>query len=218
MSKRTEMREKRQRAQRTQRIVWIGLFAVLVVALAALFILPNLPKSRPPVNGLSMGDPNAPVQIQEFADFQCPGCGYYYLNVEPEIVKKYIKPGKVYYTFTPLSFLGNESVQAAKAAYCANEEGKFWDFHDKLFGSQNGENQGAFADTNLLGFAEDVRIKDMDAFKQCLASDKYDQQLADNDQLSQDLSVTSTPAFIVNGQLTPLDQLESAIDTILASQ
>src|SRR3989337_1514537 len=85
------------------------------------------------------GDANAPITIIEFSDFQCPYCGRYATQVGPQIDEQYINDGKVRMGYWHVAFLGEESQWAAEAAECAADQDAFWEYHDKLFNSQNGE-------------------------------------------------------------------------------
>ncbi len=96
-----------------------------------------------------------------------------------------------------LAFLGQESQWAAEASECADEQGKFWEYHDKLFESQNGENQGAFAKDKLKGFAADLKL-DTAKFDSCLDSGKYTTIVQQESQMISQLGVQSTPTFLVN--------------------
>ncbi len=99
------------------------------------------------------------------------------------------------------AFLGPESQWAAEASECAGDQSEdaFWAYHDKLFNSQNGENQGAFSKDNLKRFASDLGL-DSQAFNQCLDSGKFTQIVQTETQNAQALGVRSTPSFIVDGQ------------------
>ncbi len=96
-----------------------------------------------------------------------------------------------------LAFLGDESQWAAEASECADEQGKFWEYHDKLFASQSGENQGAFAKDKLKKFAADLNL-DTTKFNACLDSGKFTQVIKDETQMAGSLGVQSTPTFLVN--------------------
>lgn len=207
-------KEKRRRATR-QRYLWLGIVSILAVAFAAVLIsLSNRavgeiraanPIDRPQVNRNSMGDPNAPVKVEEFSDFQCPYCRLFHEEEEPSIVENDIQTGKVYFTYTPFSFLdGNsasgESKDSAQAAYCAADQEKFWEYHDLLFANQNGENIGDFTSKRLFAFADQLGL-DANAFKSCFNSQKYRQQVLDDLARGHSLGVTATPSFVVNGKL-----------------
>ena len=111
----------------------------------------------------------------------------------------YVKTGIVRFGYQHFAFLGPESRTAAIASECADEQGKFWDYHDKLFASQGGENQGAFSSDKLKKFAADLKL-DTAKFNACLDSGKY-ASVVDNETASlQAMGVQSTPTFLVNGQ------------------
>ena len=97
-----------------------------------------------------------------------------------------------------MAFLGEESQWAAEASECAADQDKFWEYHDKLFASQNGENQGAFSKDNLKKFAADLKL-DAAAFNECLDTGTYSQTVQMQTSTANQLGVNSTPAFIVNG-------------------
>lgn len=96
-----------------------------------------------------LGDPNAKVTVVEFADFQCPFCKQTFTTVEPNLIKDYVKTGKIKYAFQNYPFLGQESTITAEGAYCANDQGKFWAYHNYLYSHQGQENTGQFTKVNL---------------------------------------------------------------------
>ncbi len=144
------------------------------------------------------GDPNAPVTILEFSDFQCPYCGRFFAQVEPEINRRYVESGQVRVGYIHFAFLGPESLWAAEASECAADQDAFWEYHDKLFSSQNGENKGAFSKDNLKGFAADLKL-DTETFNQCLDSGKYTRYVQSQVDFGRQIGVQSTPTFLVNG-------------------
>ncbi|MBI2758924.1 MAG: DsbA family protein [Chloroflexi bacterium] len=164
------------------------------------------------------GDPNAPVTIIEFGDFQCPFCGRFFAQTEPQMNEQYIQSGKVRFGYFNFSFLGPESNWAAEAAECASDQNKFWEYHDKLYNSQSGENQGAFNKDNLKKFAQDLGF-DTQAFNNCLDSGKYTSLVQADTQASSALGVQSTPTFLINGQTVigaqPFQVFQQAIDPLL---
>jgi len=256
MSKRQEMRENRQRQQRTQRIFIIIGIVVVGAAIVLALILSNQPGAPQPVGAItlpkvvaypqanfnSMGDPNAPVKIVEYSDFQCPYCATFVNETESQLIESYIKTGKVY--FTSRSF-GNfvsdninkqagtdnrESENAAKAAYCAGDQNKYWEYHDILYANQNGENEGGFARARLEAFAEKIGL-DLNAFKTCLDTNKYAEQMT-RDAQDGVKDITSspgydknngygTPAFIINGKLLdgaqPFNVFQKEIEAALTA-
>ena len=124
----------------------------------------------------------------------------------------------VYWQF---AFLGDESKWAAEASECANDQGKFWEYHDYLFDHQNGENLGTFSKDNLKGFAATLGL-DANTFNQCLDSGKYTDIVAQDTSIAQTIGVRSTPTFVVNGQpivgAQPYDTFAQAFDSLLNQQ
>jgi protein-disulfide isomerase len=215
MSKRQIIKERRKKRAQTNRILIIlGILAV--IALFATFFILNAQGGFPErkiVDGLTAGDPNAPIIVVEYADFQCPACQNVFTILEPTIIKDYINTGKVFYTFEPFSFVGPESYRAGEAAYCASDQGKFWEYHDLLFKNWAGENQGAFSDENLFKFASQIDFN-QDAFAECFNSGKYTQKVIDKASEASAAGITSTPTFLVNGQVVLSSNLLAVLDNL----
>ena len=119
-----------------------------------------------------------------------------------------------------MAFLGEESAWAAEASECAADQDAFWEYHDKLFDSQSGENQGAFTKENLKTFAADLKL-DTAQFNECLDSGKYTQAVQEQTSAAQQLGVRSTPAFVINGVpligAQPFDAFQQVIEAELGS-
>jgi len=117
------------------------------------------------------------------------------------------------------AFLGTESFWAAEASECAAEQDAFWEYHDLLFDRQAGENQGAFKKENLKQFAVDLEL-DTQAFNECLDNGKFSTQVQTESSNARSLGVTSTPAFVINGQAIlgaqPFEVFEQVIEQELA--
>ena len=111
----------------------------------------------------------------------------------------YVQTGVVRFGYLHFAFLGPESQWAAEASECAAEQDAFWEYHDQLFDSQSGENQGAFSKDNLKQFAADLGLDTQD-FDACLDSGKYASTVEGETQTVQSLGVRSTPTFLVNGR------------------
>jgi protein-disulfide isomerase len=212
MNRRPEIRERRKREKRRQRLTFVLIVLGAVGLVAAALIYSSLapvgdfvsitPIARAPTDGLQIGDPAAPVLVELFEDFQCPGCKAFTDSVEPQLLEAYVTTGQARLVFRQYPFIGAESLQAAYASMCANEQGRFWDYHDMLFANQVGENRGAFADRRLLAFAEDLGL-DMDAFRTCFNDQTYETEIAQDLQAGQQAGVRSTPTVMVNGEIVP---------------
>src|SRR5512136_1838566 len=123
-------------------------------------------------------------------------------DVERQLEDTYVKTGKMKFVYRHMAFLGNESQWAAEASECASEQGKFWEYHDKLFASQKGENQGAFSKDNLKKFAADLKL-DTAKFNQCFDSGKYADKIKQSNAAAQQLGVSGTPTVFVSGVYIP---------------
>jgi len=167
-----------------------------------------------------IGDPNATVTIVEFADFQCPYCGRFASGAGRQIDLLYIQTGKVRLGYQHFAFLGQESFWAAEASECANDQEAFWPYHDLLFASQNGENQGAFSKDNLKKLAASLNL-DTTAFNTCLDSGKYTELVQSESNAARVLGVRSTPTFLVNGQpligAQPFEVFQQYIEGLLGA-
>jgi protein-disulfide isomerase len=233
MSKRGEIRERRRRGRSQQRTIAI----VAIVAVAAVFtfllILPSLrpvgsfvkitPPARDQAQGTNLGDPQAPVTVVVFEDFQCPACMQYSQTIEPQVIASYVDTGKVYYQFKNWAFIGPESLQAANAAMCAADQNRFWDYHDILFANHTAENVGDFTDQRLTAFAESLGL-DMNAFGACFKDNPHAAEIQQSYAEGQNMGVTGTPSVFVDGtQVAPgyiptYDLLSQAINAALAGK
>lgn len=146
-----------------------------------------------------LGEEKAKIQIVVFSDYQCPFCEKFFKQVEPILRDQYIKTGQAKIAWRDFAFLGPESLWAAEASRCANDQGKFWQYHDLLFNRQNGENQGAFSKDNLKKFASELGLNRTD-FDTCLDGGKYTQAVTDDTGYGQSIGVSGTPATFINGE------------------
>ena len=166
------------------------------------------------------GDKNAKVTIIEFADFRCPFCEQFFTQTEPQVFKDYVDTGKVKFAFRNYAFLGPASTIAAEAAECANDQGKFWEFHDYLYKNQPPETDTTMCNTDTLTQAAvSLGMNDSD-FRSCLDG-KKDSALATKDMTDgQAAGITGTPTFVINGTLLvgaqPYASIKAAIDQELA--
>jgi protein-disulfide isomerase len=169
----------------------------------------------------SIGDPNAPVVIIEYTDFQCPFCSRHYEQAFGQIKENYIDNGQVYYIFKdfPLTNIHAQAVKAAEAARCAGDQDNYLAMHDKLFATQ-GKWQGRSDVIEIfVGYARDLGL-DTASFASCVESGKHETAvMQDLDEGSQ-LGVTGTPAFFINGHsmsgAQPYPIFEQAINQFLS--
>ncbi len=167
-----------------------------------------------------LGNKDAKVTVIEFADFRCPFCEQLFKEVEPSLKKDYIDTGKVKFAFRQYAFLGPASTVAANAAECANEQNKFWEFHDYLYKNQPPESDTSmYTVDNLTSVAQNLGM-DSGKFKDCLSNNKYQNNVSTDFSEGQTAGVTGTPATFINGQLTvgaqPYSNFKTLIDAELA--
>lgn len=149
--------------------------------------------------GVTLGDENAPVTIVEFGDYQCPGCGSFASNVKPQIELQLVDQGLakfVFYDF-PLVQIHPHAFLAARAARCAGEQDRYWDYHDLLFRMQARWSGQANAIGAFMDYAASVEL-DEGAFEECLQSDRYADVVTANMELGAQLGVSGTPTVMVN--------------------
>jgi protein-disulfide isomerase len=194
---------------------WIALVAVALVGIVALSwvvsrpktqvtrIDPNLPALK--AQGYVLGSASAPVEVIEFADFECPACGQYASVTEPDVRARLVNTGLVRIRFIdfPLAMHKN-TWDASLAAACANDQGKFWEMHDALFANQdrwNGETtsrpRGPISD-----LAKGIGL-DMDKYGACMDNDTHRPQIQANEQEGERRQIGQTPTFIFNGLVVP---------------
>jgi len=219
------VRERRRRQQQRQRMTTLLIIAGVVLVVAGILAAPALQQALAPVgevavppartlpttNDNTMGDPNAPVTVVEFSDFQCPACRAFFTQVEEPFIEEYVATGKVYFVYRSMGvWIGQESADAAEAAYCAGEQNKFWEYHDFLFANQTGENVGDFLQKRLIAFAEKIDGLDVGAFKDCLNSNKYAQKVNADGAEGRQMGVRGTPTLFVylTGSDTPLQPIQ----------
>lgn len=152
----------------------------------------------------SLGRRDASVAIVEFADYQCPFCAVLHAGAGAAIMEEYVKKGKVRFTFKQYPFLGDASARAASASKCAQEQGKFWEYHAALFEHQTksmGEGASTFFDNDLKRLGGDVGLN-AGMFEKCLAGGKYTQTVLDEMEEGRQAGVVNTPTMFINGRKT----------------
>lgn len=164
-------------------------------------------------DGPTRGSDKAPVTLVEFSDFRCSFCRKFWQTTLPLLDKNYISTGKVRFIYRHFAVLGKPSELAAQAAECAGEQGKFWEYHDKLFASAG--SPLAFTDRKLKGYTTELGLKSQ-AFNQCLDSEKHLKKVEGETAVAALLGARGTPAFFLNGQLIvgaqPFEVFESLIE------
>ena len=143
-----------------------------------------------------LGSASAPITIIEFGDYQCEQCYKWYHNTKDSIVQNYIETGKANLIFVDLAFLGRDSPKAATASYCAEEQGKYWEYHDLLYNFQEGVDSGWANSERLKAFAQNLEL-DMELFDSCVDSGKFTKRVQFNTNEAKKQGATGTPTFII---------------------
>ena len=143
-----------------------------------------------------LGNANAPITIVEFGDYQCEQCYAWYHNTKPAIVQNFIDTGKANLVFVDLAFLGKDSPKAAQATYCAEDQGKYWEFHDILYNSQEHIDNGWANSERLKAFAFSLGL-DMELFESCTDSGKYSKRVQYNIDEARKQGANGTPTFFI---------------------
>ena len=150
-----------------------------------------------------LGDPDAPVKIVEFSDFQCFYCRRFYNQTFPQLKENYIDKGLVYlvYRDSPLTSIHPDAQKAAEAAECADDQDKFWEMHDLIFEGQNALGTGTvdIPLESLKSYAEELGLN-TDTFNECLDSGTYAEEVAADIQAGLNYGAAATPTFFINGK------------------
>ncbi len=143
-----------------------------------------------------LGNPSASITILEWGDYQCTFCYKFHESTLDVIHKEYIETGVVNLVFKDFPLNGPDSILAAEASYCANDQGKYWQYHDEIYTNWAGERTGWISKNSLNTFAEFVEL-DIEKFNSCLDEHKYRQKVLDLEQFGREIGVDATPSFFV---------------------
>ena len=143
-----------------------------------------------------MGNPNAPITILEWGDYQCTFCYKFHQNTLDIINEDFIKTGKVKIIFKDFPLNGADSKLAAEASYCAQDQEKYWKYHDELYKNWGGERTGWITRESLTKFAEIVEI-DVEKFNKCLDDHKYENKVDLLYEFGKEIGIDATPSFLV---------------------
>ena len=173
-----------------------------------------------------LGSKTAPVTIVEVGDYQCHMCKIWFEETRPLIVENYINTGKANLVFMDMPFLGSDSIPASEATYCADDQGKYWEYHSMLFTYQEDEIDGGWASaTRLQAFAFNLGL-DIEQFDKCMTTDDHFARVNYNKQVAvTEFGANSTPMFMIvntdNGKAQrivgahPYSTFEDVINSLL---
>lgn len=169
----------------------------------------------------SVGSERAKVTIVEFSDFECPFCRRFWKDTLPQIKNEYIDTGKVKFVYRDYPLPFHPGAQpAAEGAECADDQGKFWEMHDKIFAEQEKQGQGTiqFGVQDVKTWASQIGL-DINSFNQCLDSGKYKSEVEKDFADGSAYGVSGTPTLFINGSpivgAQPFSVFKAEIDKIL---
>jgi protein-disulfide isomerase len=232
LPRKSAAREARNASSRPKAFYWL-LGVIALIGVAAIGYVATKPKAGPtdvkniadttnagPAQGYLMGKVDAPVKILEYADFECPGCAGFATVTEPDVRARIVEPGLAsitYYDF-PLTQHRN-TLAASNAAACADEQGKFWPMHDRLFQSQD-EWNGEATDSPkpfFKRYATEVGV-DVAKWESCYDARKYQKRISANLADGLRRGVGSTPSFIIGNKLYRgmggYDEMKAIVDSM----
>ena len=161
------------------------------------------------------GNANAKVTVIAFEDFRCPFCKKFNDEVMGQLQKDYIDTGKIKFYYRNYQFLGPASVTAGNAGECANDQGKFWEFHDYMYKNQPSESDTSMYTSDSLSQIAGQLGMDASQFKQCMDSKKFDKNVSQDLADGQKAGTNATPTFYINGQQLVGAQPYTAFQTII---
>jgi protein-disulfide isomerase len=175
-------------------------------------------------DGYLMGKADAPVQIMEFGDFECPGCGQFAAVTEPDVRERLVKTGQVSFRFFdfPLTEIHRNTWAAHLAAGCSDAQGKFWEMHDRIYGSQDRWN--GQATSSPIGifkdFAKEIGL-DVAAWQKCIDDQAPAARIKGNRAEGERRGVSGTPTFVIGDRMLPagpagFDQIKAYVDSAAA--
>jgi protein-disulfide isomerase len=187
---------------------------------------PAEPIEVPLENAYAIGDPNAPVTIVEYTDFQCPFCARHTLQTFAQIEKNMVESGQVRYVFKdlPLTSIHPQAALAAEAARCAGAQDTtgqeaYVNMHNALFENQQAWSGQANAADLFADYAVEIGL-DRDSFATCLENHEFESAVRADMQEAMQLGITGTPAFVINGHLVsgaqPYEVFEQAVEALIS--
>jgi protein-disulfide isomerase len=143
-----------------------------------------------------LGDQLAEITILEFGDYQCTFCYKFHKETLPILKDEFINSGKIKMVFKDFPLNGNDSKIAGEATYCAEDQNKYWEYHNTLYENWAGERTGWIKLDVLYKFAKDIEL-DFDEFSDCLNQHKYLNRVLDNERYGIEIDIDATPTFLV---------------------
>ena len=173
------------------------------------------------VGSTILGNPDAKITVVEFGDYQCTFCYKFHNDVMKKINEKYIKSGNVNYVYKDFPLNGKPSILASEASYCAQQQDKFWIYHNMLYDNWGGENTGWITQKVLINFAKETELN-LEQFNSCMENSEFLQKVLNNEQFAKGININATPSFLIFNETEvyriigaqPLEQFELAFQEL----
>ena len=172
--------------------------AAIVVAYSAVAMGgTGTPAPAPAYAIMELGDPDAPITIEEWGDYQCTNCQMFHGSSLEIIKRDYVETGRAKLVFMDFPLNGPDSLMAASASHCAGEQGMYWEYHDALYENWGGERTGWITPSSLKRFADDAGL-DAGAFGECVDSSRHDSRVMEIYEHGQSKGINATPTFLIS--------------------
>jgi len=175
-----------------------------------------------PNQGHMIGSDSALVEVVEFGDFECGACGSFANLTEPDVRARLALTGVIRFRFMDFPLQGHPNTWPAhNAAWCAGEQGKFWEMHDAIFQNQDRwVTEATRKPRKVLDELARQTGVGMEQYEQCMITEKYRPQIQANAEAGMRLGVNVTPTFIIGGRrlpgALPYDEIKAIVDTMVA--
>ena len=223
---------RRTKSNQTKRETnWLLIGGIAVIGIIGLFALLYLAVREPDSNKQTLaaycdnadgncvayGADDAPVTLVEVSDYGCPHCRAFHQEKAAPIMERFVDAGLVRWVFVPYA-LRPETVPAANAAMCANEQGMYSEFAEALFDTEPPE--ASLTRDGFIAAAQQLGLNS-DSFVQCLEDGRYNRTISDNQAAARAAGVNATPTFFINDQVVrgnvPLEEFERQFNSFLES-
>jgi protein-disulfide isomerase len=220
----------------SKKAFYVSIAVIAIGGIAALSYTASRSKAVPPITlnpnlppvtseGYVIGSPSAPLEVIEFGDFECPTCGRFAELVEPDVRSQLVNTGKIRFRYIdfPLVNLHRNTLNAAVAAACADEQGQFWPLHDLLFARQDEWNSEATSDPDkvIKSLTRQIPAIDASKFDQCLDSRRTLGKVQTHLKLAEARQINGTPTFIIGNkqyEFMGIDEFKKAVNEAIAAQ
>lgn len=214
------------------KVFYAVLAAIAVIGAGALLwarsgaaTLPSEPLSTAAIEaaksfgGYAVGSDSAPLEITEYADFQCPACSQFWILTMPQVYERLIGTGKVRWVFRDFPLESHDKSRLAHhAAACASEQGLFWLMHDKLYGAQRDWYGLSRAEGTFRDYAAEIGA-DAAAYDECMGEGRYRARIQASFENALSVGIGSTPSFLIGDRIYPgalaFDELNALVDSLL---